>query len=494
MLKGFCVALLGGLFLAPVLGQGAALEGFYRIEGVGVNAASSFRDFTVYGAQQLTLQPSIVASDGLFVEGRIHVLNSQSLSWPQIRPSNAGGTEAGGEFRAGQSTLRRPWLSQWGQLLGHEESLGDAVQVAELYASFDHGRGLLSLGRQALPFGLGLLYHGGRGARDHWYKTYDMLAYRLQWGRLSLRPMLALEPEALHYIVQLDYSHENNFQASLLYKKYAGQVRSKVVPSLVTTPVVQPQMDSAEGGAVQPAAAQPQVAQPQAARPQQTAQTFNQNSISAYYEKSLAPFKLQVEGHYVKGTRPVQVYEWQVAKGEAVLDQNAFAFAARGEWTKTVWTAGLDVGFARGDKMDTKEFEAFIVNPNYDPTLLMFNYAATRGELKMAQPAEGQGSQGAQLVQQQKHLDVGVLTDAVYVAPYIKRSLGRSWASQLGAAVGWRAQEFSYMGFEVNGGLQYAPHPRFSWSTRLGVMMLGSQLQTDSSLVYAARSSLVVGF
>ena len=462
-------ALLLGLTVAPPL-EAAALKGFYRLEGLGLNASSSFRDTTVYGAHQFTLQPSIVASDGVFIEGRFHILGSPSLSWPETSARALGAERPAGQPAdqpgATSPPVRRkagrqqPWQSQWGQAFGRNMLSGAGLQVAELYATFDHGRGLLAVGRQALPFGMGLLYHGGRGAQDHWYKSYDMLAYRLQWGRLQLTPMLALEPDALHYVAQLDYSHENNFQASLMYKKYKGTLSG--LPT--------------EG------------------------EDFDQNSISAYYEKSLANFKLQVEGHYIKGSSPVEASVFRPTPN-GLVDQNTFAFAARGEFTKGPWVAGVDAGFARGDKDDTNELEAFALNPNFDPTVLMFNYAATGGTLTGDTPQspgtqrpEAQRPEEQLAEQRQEHLDSGVLTNAVYVAPRLKRNWNTKWASQLGAAVGWRAQDFSYLGAELSGGLEYTPHPRLSWSTWLAFMMPGQHLQSKSSLVYGARSSVVVHF
>jgi len=152
-------------------------SGTYRAEGLaafGSDASGGTSDKT-YMLHHFILRPEIVAFDGFKIHGRFDILNNSDFPNSQLGaafgtpsllgPAGASGSPTGVSDDASTS------------LLLQNLPLG-GIGVNEIYATWTHEFGVLTVGRAPMHFGLGMTFNSGRGAFDHWFDNRDLVAYK----------------------------------------------------------------------------------------------------------------------------------------------------------------------------------------------------------------------------------------------------------------------------------------------------------------------------
>lgn len=438
------------LILGCVSANAGDLEwsGGYRVEGVKVNKPEmngSERN-KQYILHHLVLSPKINAYDGVTIYSRFDVMNSVAYPNSQVGQFFGNGVNNDNTTPTGTPGATNT-LS--------ENQSADFIAVNQLYLTYAHEFGLLTVGRAPLHFGLGMSYNGGFGAFDHWFDNRDMVAYKFVTGNLSFMPAVAklsekdpgFSDDVDDYMMQVQYENpETDLKIGLLYRnRHAGR-HGNDTPG---NPIF------GDASSVPAAGVSPFKGQ------------YWNFFISRFVTES---FRFGIEGGVQKGQTGVQA-------GGSGVTMNGFGAALELDYIPKAsnFHAFLRAGIASGDDPSTPgEYEGFIFDRNYDVAFLLFNHPMGNFDVFRNGAIRDTTTNTASRL-----IDEDAISNVMYFAPSFKYK----WTERFDSTFGLTYAQLDSdplnvgvdkaVGYEVDVTLNYKPHDGVQWVNRIGVFAPG---------------------
>jgi hypothetical protein len=429
-------------------------SGEYRFEGnffKNLNLDKNSGIETSYLTHHLILQPKIIATDGLTIRSRFDVFNNSV-------PGNTIG-QTFGSYGNAPGTTGAPNPPATTTHTQNDES----ILVTQLYLSWINEFSAVVIGRVPFQFGLGMVYNSGNGIFDHFQGTKDIVSYKLIWGNLTLMPaygkvregFLNNEDDVNDYMVVAEYSNpESNISMGVMFDQ-------KVAPQDGSAPLNGNDFPSPSGAQG----------------------TYNGGysayNLNAFVKKQWDNFNFGGELGFLSGNSGLQIPSATSPGTLSSVGLSGFGLATELSYKtgEIVW--GLHTGLASGDDPDTANYEGYTFSPNYDVAMLMFNRVL--GQYDMLRTGAVSGTRPTNSAY--NGLDTEVISNAIYVAPDIKWSMGEKYdllgnfcyatlQKPAGPAAGWSRS--NTIGYETDIGLNYHPNNKFTWVTTIGVLFPGS--------------------
>lgn len=437
-----------GIFISTAVAH-ADIEwgGTYRFEGVKIENAEmdAVERNKQYMLHHLVLNPKITAYDGLTIQGRFDILNSQS--YPNSQMGQFFGSGIGSASPANINTDTSNALS--------ERQRSDFIAVNSLYLNYAHEYGLLTVGRAPLHFGLGMAYNAGTGPFDHWFDNRDMIAYKVVTGNISFTPMIAkvvendlgFEDDINDYMLQVMYENpDTDLKLGLMYRSRYAVRHGNDAPG---APVF------GDGASTSP----------------QGNAGFEGEYWNLFFSRYIGEsFKIGVELATQKG-------KTGVLAGGAPVDIDGYGAAVEMNWMplESNWAAGLKMGVASGDDPNTPNtYEGFTFDRNYDVAFLLFNHPL--GQYDLFRTA---GIRDVSL-SNSSQADVEAISNVMYIAPSVKYKWSGKFDTELGLTYAQLNSDplvgvdvDKAVGFEVDVSLNYKPYDNVQWVNRIGVLSPG---------------------
>ena len=461
----FCF--LVSIFAQVAQGYSLDWKGRYNFEFVGVmnpDMEASKGASKIYGLHQLILRPNVFISDGINVYGQLHLLNNSEY------PSSSLGAFWGQGL--GENTTS-PQDSFTSNVLSQQTGAG-TLAVSQLYLSWIMGYSQLVVGRAPLDFGLGLTFNGGSGEFDHWFDSRDLIAYKIVSGNLSYTPMIAsvneggvgLNDDVIDYIFSFEYDNKNEktpLKIGLLYQLRKASAEGNDAPINGSFGID----DSSE---------------------QEIGEGWNSGNVSVYVERKDERSRLAVEAGFQNGETGVR------SGGEEVTIQG---FGVGVEWDFQPENLdvlfGVRAGYASGDNPETKEYEGYFFDKNYDVALLLFNHPLGKADVFRSQL--DRGSDATLERPSSDRIDDQALSNALYISP----NLSWQWTENLklnGSFTYARLIESSVAGFEtsldlgyeLDMGLEFQVHKNFKWLTQFGFVLPGDAFKGGGDQSFEKKS------
>ena len=465
------LGVLVGLFGTSTAVGDVIWSGRYRFEGVNIfnpNLDDSKRT-TSYGLNHLIMDPRIIASDGIEIRSRFHVLNT-GLSGAGLVAGNQLGQVWGGESRS--ANCRGQDCPPYSQAQGLTT---DLIQVSQLYARWIKDYQELVIGRAPLHFGLGMVYHEGNGLFDHWLTTRDLLAYRLEFGNLWLRPMLAktsegsasLEDDMTEILVHGQYENPaSGLAMGLMYSRRFGDANSN--------------QSSADQDVFDPT----QTGAPALAR------SWESQLINIYLRRVLGDFRFGFEAGFSSGKTGF------VNSAGQDISLDAYGLAAELEYSLSQkFLVDAKIGVATGDDPSTADRnEAFTFHRNYDVGMLLFNFALGNSQANVF----GNG----RLTRANRHpFDGESVANTLYVAPGFHWIWNEAWGMKSRFVYAKLTQVpvpgmESDLGFEVDTSIIHKPMERMELRFDLGIMApgnafkVGNQFKSETAIGLMTKAAI----
>ncbi|MFN8945743.1 MAG: hypothetical protein ACK5WZ_14090, partial [Pseudobdellovibrionaceae bacterium] len=169
---------LSFLLMIPTAAQATSIDwaGGYRFEWTEVDRPSLTTpgQRKAYGLHHLYLSPRIIASDGVNIYSKFHILGSQDSAYQY---SQAGDIWGGGLPRTPNPKDTTDVDSSRNNVFAKNQRQ-TPIQVSQLYLTVDQENGVFFAGRMPLEFGLGMTYNLGNGPFDHWLNSRDMVGFK----------------------------------------------------------------------------------------------------------------------------------------------------------------------------------------------------------------------------------------------------------------------------------------------------------------------------
>lgn len=442
-----------------LIGVGANADviwsGKFRFEGVSLqnpNLDDTNRN-TSFGLNHLIMDPRIIAADGVEIRSRFHVLNTNLSGAPVgLVSGNQLGQVWGGDGRSGCSGQDCPPYNQ------AQGTATDMIQVSQLYLRWIKDYQELVIGRAPLHFGLGATYNEGNGLFDHWLTTRDLLAYRIEFGNIWVRPMLAksaegqpgLEDDTTEFLIHGQYDNPASaLSMGIMFSKRFGNANYGQGVGDVYDSTLNP-------------------------RPTLTG-SWNTQLINIYLSRVLGNFKFGFEAGFMSGKTGYKVNN---ADGS---DINIESYGLAGEAfydLSSNFKLDAKIGLATGDDPTTPDKdESYVFHRNYDVGILLFNYALGN------ENADVFGTN--RLTRANRHsFDGESVANTFYIAPGFHWIWNEAWAlkSRLIYAKLMQARTTGMdlgLGFEFDTSIIHKPMERLELRLDLAVMAPGDAFQVN---------------
>lgn len=469
---------LGSAVFTPANAADITWGGNYRIEAVKIKnpELSSADSNKSYLLNHLTLNPKIVAADGLTIYSRLDILNNRQAGISQFGSvySVAGDFLGQGPNPNGNATAAS---GQDSNALSRTQRSAD-LAITSLYMSWAQEFGQLVVGRVPMQFGLGTAFNAGTGLFDHYIDTKDMVAYKVVFGNLFVMPMIGKvsegqvgdEDDINDYVLQVQYDNpESELSLGAIYQTRIGTHQGNDTP-----------LDQNAGGGN---TANPVV-------PATRADGFKNTLIGVFSTQKVGDFKIGLEADMLSGDTGLRS-----ATGNGV-SLNAYGFAGELGWSPTdrKYSALLKAGFASGDDPGTTDsYEGFAFSRNYDTGLLMFNHPLGQADFLRTGMVRGTGTNnagqpaGSGASNVRNEIDTEAISNVIYVAPsfqYRQRdnlSYGTTFVyGMLNKDPITGANASKQLGYELDFNVTYKPIDRLTWVTEAGVLFPGEAWQGGS--------------
>jgi hypothetical protein len=422
-------------------------SGNYRVEGLKVNNPElNGSRSKQYMLHHLVLNPKINAYDGITIQGRFDIMNSST--YPNSQVGNFFGSSVQGDTTGAGNSTNTSTLA--------DNQKSDFIAISQLYLTYAHEFGLLTVGRAPLHFGLGMTYNAGRGAFDHWFDNRDLVAYKFVTGNISIMPVIAklaendpgFSDDVDDYMMQIQYDNpETDLKIGLLYRARHAGTHGNTTPG---APVFgEPTSPSATGYA-----------------------PYKGEYYNFFLSRYIVPsLKFGVEFGMQKGKTGVQTSTGNV-------EMNGIGVALELDYVPndSKFNAFLKAGMATGDDPNTENtYEGYIFDRNYDVAFLLFNHpmgnydvfrtAANRNATRRASSA----------------VDEESISNVIYLAPSFKYK----WTDKFDTLFGLTYAQLNSdplkgitvgksVGYELDATFNYKPYDGVQWVNRIGVFAPGS--------------------
>lgn len=455
-------------------------SGTYRVEGVKVDGSEmgSVDRNKQYILHHLVLMPKITAYDGLTIHGRFDILNSKQYPQSQLGQFFGSGLD---------SNAANPALpsgnSDNSNILSDRQA-SDMIAINELYLTYAHEFGVLTVGRAPLQFGLGMTYNAGRGVFDHWFDNRDMISYKLSVGNLTFTPMVAKVVEndigfgddIDDYMLQAMYENpDTELKIGAFYRRrHAGAVGN-------TAPGAPVFGDGSSTG---------------------HSAGFKGEYLNLFFSRWVGDsFKIGFEAATQKG-------QTGVIQGGGTVSMDAYGVALEMDYMPkgSSFHWGLKAGTASGDDPNTPgTYEGFIFDRNYDIAFLLFNHSL--GQFDIFRQAGNRNTTMASIQNlPSSRADEEAVSNVMYLAPHFKYRWSDKFDSQLGLTYARLNSDpikgiavNKSVGFEVDMTLNYKPYDNVQWVNRVGVFTPGAAFEGganhyETKTVYGLETKAAITF
>jgi len=509
---------VGLAFLVLVTGQAKALSvdwsGTYRFEYTEISSAymtgipqtspgNLGSDFgrKGYFLNHLNLSPKIIAVDGINVVSNIEVFPSSQYPSSQL----------GSDFGTGPATAYGAIPS--GDMGQGGTTNSGAIEVNQLYMNWNHEYGALAVGRMPVQFGLGISHNAGQGIFDHWNENHDLVAYKFLMGNLSISPMLGRMSRTTAY------AFGNQSTEGILEVNYTN-------PETESTFAIMHQIRQAGPSANNGA----NFFSPYDNNNAPTVVgALNTTLTSLYIARGWDSFKFRMEAGFQSGNTGIQYSSYcgqiggssssgcTAVTGANPISLSGYGIAIEMEFpeSESKWNYLLRTGIASGDNPSTQNFEGFFFNRNYNLGMLLFNhplgqnnYDVLRNGLQRNRNTSSSATNYSALYSNDQTADESTVSNAVYLSPKFDyeindhfkwlNTLTYAWVQVAPSAIG-ASNVGTDLGLEYDIGMQYKPHPRFTWINQLGLFFPGTVWKEgtnnrDINTVYGWESKFALTF
>ena len=452
--------LLSVLVIAAQQAQAVWVDwsGTYRFEYFDINKPSldgGDSKTKSYGIHFLTLQPTILASDGISIVSRLEFLTNKS---PDYADSQIGQTWGGSDY--GKPASGNGGVNN----VTRSNQINTNVKIRELFLKVEQELGIFLLGRAPYEFGLGITHNAGDGAFDHWYDTKDLLAYKFYIGNVSIMPMLSRtfdkspDKGQMNQEETLEILYDNKDAGATIgvlfeRKHAAASVVADNVNDDWALAINKGVAPTARGG-------------------------FNFERTTFLLGRKWETFDFMVEAAFEKGETG-----YVNAAGEEI-EMNAYGIATEFNYqeTNSKWRYGLLMGVASGDNPGSTKFEGFQFDRNYDVAMLLFNHRLGQADFLRTN------------IIKNRNLDAGNSFDdeAISNASYLSLRFDYDWKekwkwgsrltyAQLMDKIDSASDMKKDLGLELDLSLTYKPRERVQWVNEIGILSPGSAFKNGSA-------------
>lgn len=443
-------------------------SGTYRFEYIDIGKPSlgaSTSEGKSYGLHYLTLQPKILASDGISIISRLEFLSNKS---PDYASSQIGQTWGGSDY--GKSSSGNGGVNN----VTRSNMINTNVKIRELFLKVEQEEGVLLLGRAPYEFGLGMTHNAGDGPFDHWYDTKDLMAYKFYVGNLSFMPMLSRTFDASPDKGQMN--QEQTFEILYDNKDAGAKIGVLFERKNAATSVVADNVNSDWALALNNGVAPTAVG------------GFSFERTGFLLGRTWETFNFQIEAAFEKGNTG-----YQTASAESI-EINGYGVAAELNYKEldSKWNYSLLLGVASGDNPDSTKYEGFQFDRNYDVAMLLFNHRLGQADFLRTN------------IIKNRNLDAGNSFDdeAISNASYLSLKLGHDWKerwkwgysltyAQLLNKVNSASDMKKDLGLELDVALTYLPRARVQWVNEIGILRPGEAFKNGSA---GLDNEMAIGF
>ncbi len=461
---GMLTAFLITILVNNVFAVDVNWSGSYRSEWVEVESTSLANPKLrkSYLLNHFNLNPKIIAGDGIYIMGKFEVLpNSQY-------PNSQMGQVWGPGVRSGGASSTNAMDSN----VMNTTQGSTQLRVSQLYLNINQEYGSLLLGRAPLHFGTGMSHNAGNSAFDHWNDIQDLVGYKFVVGNTYLMPIISKVydenpqqgSDITDQIFIVQYEHpESGSSIGMFNQNRSGK------SGINDAPIDALNGDHIGGG-------------------------FSYRNINVYFAKTFENFDFKLEGGFLKGSSGVFN-----ASGEDIsLNSYGVAFELNTlKAPKYNWS--IKAGVASGDDPNTRDFEGYGFNKNYDLAFLMFNHRL--GQMDFLKTKVWGSSTNTATA-----LDDETISNALYLSPTVsvavtdkielKHTVTMARLLQSVNLTNVNSKEF---GFEYDLTAIYSPQDRVQWINQLGLLMPGSafaggDLGLPHNFTYGIVSKAAISF
>ena len=443
------------LFLVFFLKDANAIlwSGKYNFEGIYIQNPGLVKEGKKersYFLHHLSLKPKIVVLDGVRIYSRLDIFNHFSDSL------------------------------YLGSFLGSRQ--GGFIHITHLYASFVHEFGSLIVGRMPLHFGLGMTYHSGDEAFDHWVNHRDVIAYKIVAGRFLISPMLSKQSEGFSLDVNDDINSilfhgqykniDSNLTIGLFYEWETGQ--DKVKHSLQSSNLAS-SIDS------------------------ELEFDLNLSNLNVYVSKQELAHSVEIEAGFQWGKVGIN-------SDSKKISHSSFGVALEYEWKPESlprWSFGVHSGAAEGDDSSSELIsEGYTFHRNYNVSFLMFNYfLGVKDFLGTSWLRWDPENERHQTI---NSLDSEALSNVIYFSPRTQYNFYKKWFLEFVLSTSWlwknsiQPDGDKSLGYELDASFLYKAHKNLIWKTQFGTLFPGSAFKScegcDNKISYGLTTKLMIQF
>ncbi len=421
-------------------------KGLYRFEVVEIDnpALSSAKPRKSYTLHHLILQPHIVASDGLNIHTKFHVLNNSHHDGRYLNSQL-------GDYMGNVPAPSSDTSDSIDSSVLSENQPSDTLRISEAYLSWDLEFSSLIIGRAPVEFGLGMTYSAGRNLFDHWYDTSDLIAYKMVSGNFEITPMMGkssennigIEDDVTDYNLIFNYKNpETGLSMGLFYQSRVATASGNTAPK-----------DSLKGNTL--------------------SGKWNSQNINIFVGKKTERINFGVEAGFLQGKTGVQTNQSSVVG----LDGRGLALELEYHNPQSKWVYGLNAGFATGDNPNTdKIYEGYYFDRNYDVAFLLFNHPLGQADFLSTTLLDSK-SHDANAGQKP---DVEAISNVTYFSPYLKYKSSDKLFYHGRLTFGVLNEDplstdiDKNLGYELDFTLDYRPYKNFIWLTEVGLLFPGN--------------------
>ena len=468
------------------------LEGQYSLEGFFIrNALLNNTSSKFYFLHQLRLKPEIKVADGLEVHARLDLLTNP---WTHNFKYKAGSIMGMNEIASSQfqSNFFQPGLD-----------------VTHLYFSWNNEFIKLMGGRMPLHFGLGLFFDEGNDSLDHFADYIEGIGVEFKIGNLEIHPTFGLLSENLSggvnaYEIMLQLQYELVDSGLLFGLMYDTRIASQGGRQLSYGPLISEASRQVYFGRYMSSG--PPSSSPLPSNIGNTdVEGWSSQTIGTYVKKDFSFGSISLEADFIFSST---VGLRASSESDEALELSGYGIVAEvASHPSASWNWGLKTGYLSGDDPSTNQrYEGFIANRNYNVGMLMFNHAigyqdTTGGSYRVYnQNVQQASNENVSNLYRENLPDVEYLTNALFIAPSLKKSLFKN--SYLTSSVVWARllqnsiwSEGTNLGFEVDLGFLYESSRYLALGIEGGLLFPGTGFVGESKkMVYGVQANVVVSF
>lgn len=463
------------------------LEGQYSLEGVWMrNSLLDDDSGKFYFLHQLRLKPEIKVVDALSVYGRFDLLSNP---WNQAFKYKGGNFLGSDILDSSQNSFLRP-----------------SLDVTHLYFGWSNEFVKLMGGRMPSEFGLGLLFDAGNDPLDHFSDYLDGVGVQFKVGNLEIHPSFGVlregmngSADAYEFLIKAQYElADSGLLFGLMYDTRFSTQGGKHLSYGPLIPYSQEHLFFPRS----PNTPAPNIP------PDLRIGRWGIQTIGTYVKKDLPFGSISLEADFIfSSTIGLSVGGSQSPDGDEALELSGYGVVAEFASHPSSWDWGLKIGYLSGDDPGTDgKYEGFIANRNYNVGMLMFNHAigyedTIGGSYRVHPPRNTPQQSQGQINDDRAYLpDVEYLTNALFIAPSLKKSLFSKgylttrllWAKLIQPSM-W--SENTNLGFEVDVGFMYESSRYLTLAIETGFLFPGGGFVGQSRrMVYGVQASAAVSF